>query len=1229
MAEVPRTQYQSEEQQDNLTIPKCSEAFPAAKRRSFLGIQPSFSRTMNDESRSTRESPGGDAAAYFEGLCNRLRAKALARQKNLNAVADRPDENTLRTLDNSLKKNTAFVRRLRTFTENQLDALVKDFLSLNLSRYVAEMVTSLCDAKLKVQDVSAAVQLCSLAHQRYSDFATLMLEYFKKVFSLLPENKISNMSKFGMDLHFLSELLLVGIFTEKDAFPVLQDALTIITRNDKEKFVFLPTLISFCKQSGLELLGVVPTRYNAYASDYELPQLVAVESQEKLQTRIVDFYNYLVKHVSRYRVEVQKAEQKVSHQLENRGEAHPQTTQRLEELKSEFGKLYQMARELADLLDKAPPDIGDEKSEQSALSADREQGIHGPGLDKSSRPLWEDDETRMFYESYPNLEEMLPPILFVKDRSHKQSNFREKEIEAMRALEKEISERCAQERSEEDGEKLNTMETVSEEMDEKSASVEPCEEDGNLDDSAENEEEVEYERCTNVSLRQEMESFLIKLPNLINRDLIDQAAIDFATNMNSKANRRRLLKALFEVHRTRLDLLPFYGRLIAILSPVMQDIGIEISRMLMGEFRHHLRKKDQVSIESKIKVVRYIGELVKFRVFSATDAVYCLRLLLIEFRHHHIDMVCNMLESCGYFLLHQPESHQRISYLLQVLKRRIKSMVHIEPRHQLMIHNAYYACYPPEIGEFSGVEKVEMTPMQKYIRYLFDELNEETLDGIQVQFEKLNWKDPDVYKFVIRCMSRPWDHPCESSALLGCLIAGLMTSHPSIGFQVADNVLEDIRLDLEMAGERINQHRRRASIQLLGQLYNYRVVETAVILNTLYMLITFGIGPDPTMPEFVNPRECGFRAILVCDLLDLCGSFFFRGMSRRRLDYFLGFFQRFWLSLPIMDELDEEALATGKITAAEVIFARQLKHKIEETVRKIRPDFNFQRTYAETDEEVKGWVQKYTARCQTSMHQWFDVDSTVDNDKEEIIDSFGLDPHAEEVCMNEIDFEEQEQRTTSIDEEESSSMLTPKTALISMSSDDLSQLTKSEDDTSSAGATTDSEGTLFSRELDRVINDMVLQRISEQSKAPPIAFYPPNVDKLDGFQSDAMDDTKSEDLSSSRTVKFVLMAKGKQSKPLLKTLEVPVDCDIALNLKSRTAEDLREKERMKQLTLNMTQRLDEEEIAACDCNGQNSSPMSKPMVFTEPRKAVCSPQIRMTYNRTPSGSRDLYASRWY
>ena len=41
-----------------------------------------------------------------------------------------------------------------------------------------------------------------------------------------------------------------------------------------------------------------------------------------------------------------------------------------------------------------------------------------------------------------------------------------------------------------------------------------------------------------------------------------------------------------------------------------------------------VRKKDQINIESKLKTMRFIGELVKFKIFPKTDALHCLKVSL-------------------------------------------------------------------------------------------------------------------------------------------------------------------------------------------------------------------------------------------------------------------------------------------------------------------------------------------------------------------------------------------------------------------------------------------------------------------------------------------------------------------------------------------------------------------------------------------------------------------------
>lgn len=49
----------------------------------------------------------------------------------------------------------------------------------------------------------------------------------------------------------------------------------------------------------------------------------------------------------------------------------------------------------------------------------------------------------------------------------------------------------------------------------------------------------------------------------------------------------------------RLDLLPFYARLVATLHPCMSDVAEDLCSMLKGDFRFHVRKHIHASAEQR------------------------------------------------------------------------------------------------------------------------------------------------------------------------------------------------------------------------------------------------------------------------------------------------------------------------------------------------------------------------------------------------------------------------------------------------------------------------------------------------------------------------------------------------------------------------------------------------------------------------------------------------------
>lgn len=70
-----------------------------------------------------------------------------------------PDANYLRTLDSSIKRNTTVIKKLKTINDEQKDGLMDELKSVNLSKFVSEAVSYICEAKLRSADIQAAVQV--------------------------------------------------------------------------------------------------------------------------------------------------------------------------------------------------------------------------------------------------------------------------------------------------------------------------------------------------------------------------------------------------------------------------------------------------------------------------------------------------------------------------------------------------------------------------------------------------------------------------------------------------------------------------------------------------------------------------------------------------------------------------------------------------------------------------------------------------------------------------------------------------------------------------------------------------------------------------------------------------------------------------------------------------------------------------------------------------------------
>lgn len=166
-----------------------------------------------EPSEGNEEEERAELAKYVEDLLSKIKVKTDLRQQNLTRIL--PQESYFTKLDSSLKKNTAFVKKLKQFTAAQLDSLLKDMDSLNLTKYISEVSSAITEAKLKMTDVPAIIQLCCKLHRFYGDFAQSFFENWQKLLSIKPGEKVANASKMRVDLRLYCELVSIGIFSNK------------------------------------------------------------------------------------------------------------------------------------------------------------------------------------------------------------------------------------------------------------------------------------------------------------------------------------------------------------------------------------------------------------------------------------------------------------------------------------------------------------------------------------------------------------------------------------------------------------------------------------------------------------------------------------------------------------------------------------------------------------------------------------------------------------------------------------------------------------------------------------------------------------------------------------------------------------------------------------------------------------------------------------------------------
>ena len=695
-------------------------------------------------------------------------------------------------LDSSLKKNTAFIKRLRTgIAATSVPTFLQETRTLSLHKYLSEVISASYEGLCKLKtpaDIAAGVEVVSALHQRFGagEFTCYLGWLLGRGLSTPDKSQLRNLAQDAKEkeekdrlarqrvlLKVVTELWLVGVLrsledvarpedatakgkenvgpnntklgemvnklkpgksntsADTEAFPL--EVLKDLLEHDKDH-VNVPLVVLFVKTFSWDILGIKTITESgrqtvqadgatsapiegdtqssadegaAPASSTNDPPITPPELQQRFKNIILRYLEDVKDHI----VRDQKA---IAAQGRRNAEVYVKSGEVFEDRQANFDKQLKAQEKsvantqfLCEALGVEMPDLREKDSPDAVNSTTiglikTGEYLRGQG---DGAGIWEDEEERRFYESLIDLKDRVPGILL--------EDVKKKKVDVDEQVGKRID---------------STTSTASAKEVPQNAS------------STENSED-QSTAIANKTVGAQVDSLLARLPELQNKEAIDQAAIDFCF-LNSKASRNRLLKAVQDVPKGRSDLLPTYARLVATLGRYLPDISTGLVSHLDEEFRS-LQRRKQKDFLGQVRTgnVRYLAELTKFGVVPEHVIFHCLKVSMDDFSRMNIEIIGNLLENCGRYLLRNPGTAPRMKSFLETLQRK-KAAQHLGQQERMIIENAVYYVNPPERA---AILQKERTPVELFLRKLiYLDMNKRTYSKVLKSIRKLHWEEPEV-----------------------------------------------------------------------------------------------------------------------------------------------------------------------------------------------------------------------------------------------------------------------------------------------------------------------------------------------------------------------------------------------------------------------------------------------------------------------------------------------------
>mmetsp|Transcript_919 Transcript_919/g.2150 ORF Transcript_919/g.2150 Transcript_919/m.2150 type:complete len:1199 (-) Transcript_919:249-3845(-) len=1030
--------------------------------------------------------------------------------RKLNRAAKASGSQMTGNRDKSIARVTRFQNRLKLFKgEVEVDAVMKDIDGVDASKYVSELTECILEAagnSLKLKELSSVSKICSRLNATYEEFGNLLGRGLLKAFASTPASEL-NRRRFL--LRMCAELSLIEcVQAAKPPLVEMFTELCDISVPEEQLVTNFTIISSLAQKHAVSCFNIVPTKQQAYAEvlgkDWPERQCVLEEaSRSKLQQLAVNAYQSAAGGLLRSAHGRLLEQEKTNQALRvDKGQVDAENEQKHTQLKEALQKIESTLTTLSDFLSQPmPTTVEEEEPNVSRVGAGENSKEEAP--EEEEVLIFEDSEQRKFYEDVVDLKDIIPAVLLTSGKA--------------------------------------AQDTTGD------------------DEETKPEKPPEEKEKKDLSAASDFDLYLMRVAKAESAKQVDDIVIEFFHDFNTKANRQRLAAHFYNAHRTKqLHLLAPYSRMAAMMGQYIKDIPQQLMSWLQHDLEQVIGDANQNLLEQKVKVVKYLCELCKFKICPPGVVLDVFKTLCDDFNQQNAELCANLLQSCGRYLLYKPETAMRTDNLLERMARLAKAKS-LPLRLEIMLEDAFYQVKPPE-GKRK--QKKEKDPLEQFVEHLiFDRLyKEEDEDQLLKLARKLPWDGPAV-GWLKKCLLDLNHHAnYENLSCVASLLSGLAKYRDAFVIDVIDSLLENIQVTLERNDFREMPLRVR-QVKLVGELYNYRLVDSVLVFDCLYQFIGFG-GPTShragqfitahklvekglamrkgglgsiseeaednedagQLPEILadpqHPLEAPwdfFRIKLVCVLLETCGHYFDRGASKQKLDRFLTFFIRYVHS-------------KGELP-------QRFMNMVYDTLERLRPKLTYPELKADANEAVTRQLDKEKDDVDVGGGNADDQDDDEDEEDESSDEDESESDDGEE--SSEEESEEEDDSESDDDEAE-------------YDRGDHEQQHAAEDD------------------FDKEVQQMLIESLEKERNAPRVLseLPPPTVIAR-----------KTEQLAESPLGQFSLLQKKTGGKILAKQLSIPDDSKLLRARQETVEEASREREDLKRFVMQY------EETGAGDASG--------------------------------------------